>query len=62
MTEKMARMGRGYMEVTPELLALLKQLLDICAQEAQRAKEAEHLHEQMQEIIRQIHRVMENTP
>ena len=50
------------MEVTPELLALLKQLLDICVQEAQRAKEAERLHEQMQDIIRQIHRVMENTP
>ena len=50
------------MEVTPALLALLKQLLDICAQEAQRAKEAERLHEQMQDIIRQIHRVMENTP
>lgn len=49
------------MEVTPELLALLKQLLDICAQEAQRAKETERLHEQMQEIVRKVHRVMENT-
>lgn len=49
------------MEVTPELLALLKQLLDICAQEAQRAKEAERLHEQMQEIVRKVHRVLENT-
>lgn len=49
------------MEVTPELLALLKQLLDICAQEAQRAKESERLHEQMKDIVQQIHRVIENT-
>ena len=46
------------MEFTPELFTLLKQLLAVCAREAERAKEAEQIHAQMQDITVQINQVL----
>lgn len=46
------------MELTPELLELLKQLLDVCAKEAERAKEAEQTQAQVQKIALQIRKIL----
>ena len=46
------------MEFTPELFMLLKQLLAVCAKEAERAKEAEQIRAQMQEITLQINKIL----
>lgn len=46
------------MEFTPELFMLLKQLLAVCAREAERAKEAEQIRVQMQEITLQINKIL----
>lgn len=46
------------MECTPELFVLLKQLLAVCAREAERAKETEQMYEQIQDITLQINKVL----
>lgn len=46
------------MEFTPELFVLLKQLLAVCAKEAERVKEAEQIHAQIQDIALQINKVL----
>ena len=46
------------MECTPELFVLLKQLLAVCAREAERAREAEQIYEQIQDITLQINQVL----
>lgn len=46
------------MEFTPELFMLLKQLLAVCAKEAEREKEAEQIRAQMQEITLQINKIL----
>lgn len=46
------------MEMTPEFLTLLKQLLDVCAKEAARAKEAEQTQAQIQAIVLQIRKIL----
>lgn len=46
------------MEMTPEFLTLLKQLLALCVKEAERTKEVEHTHEQIQAVVKQIHCIL----
>lgn len=46
------------MEFTPELFVLLKRLLAVCAREAERAREAEQIYEQIQDITLQINQVL----
>lgn len=45
------------MKLTPELLTLLKQLLDVCAQEA---KAAEQRRREIQRIVWQINQILES--
>lgn len=47
------------MEITSDLLALLKELLDICGEEAKRAREAEQTHERIQNVVIQVHKILE---
>ena len=48
------------MEVTPELLALLQELLDFCMRETERLQEAKQAQEQMERILRQVRCVLES--
>lgn len=48
------------MEVTPELLALLQELLDFCVQQNARMQEIGQAQEQMERIIRQVRCVLES--
>lgn len=48
------------MKLTPELLTLLKHLLDICVQEVARAKETEQTYEQIQIIVLQIRKILDS--
>jgi hypothetical protein len=47
------------MEITSDLLTLLKELLDICGEEAKRAREAEQTHERIQNVVIQVHKILE---
>ena len=48
------------MEVTPELLALLQELLDFCMREAERLQETRQTQEQMERILRQMRCVLKS--
>ena len=39
------------MEVTPELLVLLKELLNLCGEDAKRTHETEQIRERMQNVV-----------
>lgn len=48
------------MEVTPELLALLQELLDFCMRETARMQETRQAQEQLERILRQVRCVLES--
>ena len=48
------------MEVTPELLALLQELLDFCMRETAQMQETRQAQEQLERIIRQVRCVLES--
>ena len=48
------------MEVTPELLALLQELRDFCAEENARIEETRQAQERLERIIRQVRCVLES--
>ena len=54
------RLEEGTMEVTPELLALLQELLDFCEKENARMQETRQAQEQLERIIRQVRCVLES--
>lgn len=47
------------MEVTPELLVLLKELLNLCCEEAKRTHETEQIRERMQNVVTQVRKILE---
>ena len=47
------------MEVTPDLLALLKQILEFCSRESEKRKEDNQVEEQLNAIVAQIKRILE---
>lgn len=47
------------MEVTPDLLALLKQLLEFCSSEYEKRKEDNQAREQLNDIVAQIKKILE---
>ncbi|BFJ84555.1 hypothetical protein Ruko_09720 [Ruthenibacterium sp. TH_2024_36131] len=47
------------MEVTPDLLVLLKQLLEFCSREAEKRKEDPQAEEQLNAIVAQIKKILE---
>ena len=47
------------MEVTPELLVLLKELLNLCGEDAKRTHETEQIRERMQNVVTQVRKILE---
>ena len=47
------------MEVTPDLLVLLKQILEFCSRESEKRKEDNQVEEQLNAIVAQIKRILE---